>query len=755
MKESSNNKKTAGRCAKSYVPNGFIYEKTLLKSGFAKLGVDSGYAIVISDNPDIVENTAAEMLQKLLGNGCVGVAIVPESKSTGKKRFLLGRDSNLEAITRFCDRGEMKIRDVSAEDDGFHLKRIVNDFVVAGANPRGVLYGVYAFKDFVISGANGNLDMKKIPYYRKRGSGVHYSFNPYINLFTEDFPEEKAVCLSRFGINQLTDQGIGGCLTDFVQSDVFPFQIPPRADFQRKVKAMSSLCRKYGIDQYLFLNEPVLARVAGDLEKYPKEALGTVHRPWGSPTVDRTLCVHSQIVQEHLRNIMRKFVREYPAVKGVQFYNMDGSTWVCTPELCDRCNTVCKDSPPNEYNPWETQAKLVTLLAEAAHEENPDFDFRFWGTVHYHGQRFDKMIRAAQGYSSLLANWNASDRDVMVPDTATLDPAFIISREICEERVVPLYMIYEFNNLESVPRSLPFPFHVCDALKKFKRWGVKYLAEIYGLIPEHNPINALVMKEFQWNPELRSQEFLASLSVRQFGETAGKWMYRAWEEIEKAFDIWNDMQFGPLGGSQGMLSIGSVCAPPLPILPDIVKSYNDRLEILSSVETWRAPGYQKFKEKAFLEKMRRMNGHLAQAADHAKQAIATANARDFIGICHYKGVNGLPTCKEYAELNHAPIAIANALCRQRCNMLSAYHLLMEMETARAADDNLSVKAKEKQYLKLVREDIGVQEHFCRLLAGFAKMRPCYMRASLTEHEISDLLVNTRAKIDQLREFLKQ
>jgi hypothetical protein len=454
--------------------------------------------------------------------------------------------------------------------------------------------------------------------------------------------------------------------------------------------------------------------------------------------------------------MMRKLVREYPDIKGVQFYNMDGDCWLCTPGLCERCKKVCTDIPPDEYNPWETQARLVTLLAEAAHAENPDFEFRFWGSVHYHGERFDKMIHAAQGYNSLLSCWNASDRGVMVPDSGELDPTFIISRKICEERAVPLYMIFEFNNLESIPRSLPFPFHVCDALKKFERWGVKYLTEIYGLIPEHNSINALVTREFQWNPDQSPEEFLTSLSVRQFGDLAGPWMYKAWKEMEKAFDVWNDMQFGPLDGSQAYLSIGTAVGPPSPILPDIIKSYTYEIEIRTNVEPWRADWYQKFKEKAFLDKMVQMNAHLSQAAEHAKKSVSTASDKELIVICSYEGVSGRPTRKEYAELNYAPLAIADALCRQRCNMLRAYHLLTEIENARAAGDEKSARGKEKlnQYHELIREDIGVQEDFCKLLVGFAAMRPCYTRTSLSDKEVSDLLLTTRAKIDTLKRFLE-
>jgi hypothetical protein len=233
-------------------------------------------------------------------------------------------------------------------------------------------------------------------------------------------------------------------------------------------------------------------------------------------------------------------------------------------------------------------------------------------------------------------------------------------------------------------------------------------------------------------------------------------MYKAWKEMEKAFDVWNDMQFGPLDGSQAYLSIGTAVGPPSPILPDIIKSYTFEIEIRTKVEPWRADWYQKFKEKAFLDKMVLMNAHLSQAAEHAKKSVSTASDKEFIGICSYEGVSGRPTRKEYAELNYAPIAIADALCKQRCNMLRAYHLLTEIESARAAGDEKSARGKEKldQYHQLIREDIGVQEDFCKLLMGFAAMRPCLTRMSLPDKEISDLLSTTRAKIDILKRFLE-
>lgn len=106
-----------------------------IATGLARLGIDDSSEIVVAENPDLVERTAADVLRTFLRRGGCELRIVPESRATANKRFLLGRDTNLVAVHRLGDRGDLRIRDVSAEDDGFHLKRVGADIVIAGANP--------------------------------------------------------------------------------------------------------------------------------------------------------------------------------------------------------------------------------------------------------------------------------------------------------------------------------------------------------------------------------------------------------------------------------------------------------------------------------------------------------------------------------------------------------------------------------------------------------------------------------------------
>lgn len=726
-----------------------------VRSALAQMGLDEGYQLVVSDSPDLVENTAAQELRMFLAAAGLSLEIIPESKSHMDRRVFLGRTSNLAYLRRTDVGKELDLGSLSSSDDGYRIKQLGTDIVVAGANPRGTLYAVYALEDYLNEGARQPLDLRKVPYYQKRASGLGYYHNRYANLLDDERLEEKIAYLSRLGINQWTslDGFVEFTLNKLVQSDVFPFQTPPDEAFQKNIRSISSLCSKYGIDYYLFLWEPILPKLAGDIDEYPREALGAVNKPYANPEdgFDRTLCINSAIVQDHYRNLMKKLVREFPEVKGVFFYNMDSGAWICTPELCDRCITACQDSPPDEFNPWESQALLVSLLAEAAREVRPTFDFRFWG-AHFHGKRFEKLVQAVK-CDSFYSNWNASDHDIMIPDCAVLAPEFQLVGELAEKRSIPLFAYFELNNLECVPRSLPFPFHVCDSLKKFKRWGVRNLLEVSGPIADHNSINALVMKELQWNPDQDPEAFLKDLATRQFGEAAGRLMYQAWEELKKAMDVWNDMPNNPLSGSQFALTIGTAEGIPRAILPDIAEKYFSFIDVLIKIEPFKRKLLEELKKPALLDRMVLMATCLKQAAECARLAMEVASDKELIGLCYYEKVNGRPSCKEYAELNYSSIIMAAELCQQRCDMLRAVHLLKDMESARANNDEESAKAKEWQYSELVREDILVQEQFCSILMGFAEKRPDFIRVNMSDKEISDLLASTRLKIGMLKKYL--
>ena len=261
---------------------GFMLDSDRIRFGMTILGIDADYQIVVADMPDIVEDTAANEIQGFFRKAFMNIRIVPESQAYADKRILLGSLSNHKILRGLCKTKKIRIGDIYGENDGFHLTQIGSDIVIAGSNPRGALYGVYALENYIDEGIEKRLDIIEAPYFRKRMGSQGYYFSPNLNLDTDEFTEEKAEYLSRLGVNEYLsgDTCYNMNLHYYVQSDVFPFQEPPDEKYQRKVKAISAICSKYGIDYYHSIYEPTIVHEE-DIGKYPPEALGRVRRPYG------------------------------------------------------------------------------------------------------------------------------------------------------------------------------------------------------------------------------------------------------------------------------------------------------------------------------------------------------------------------------------------------------------------------------------------------------------------------------------------
>ena len=724
-------------------------------AGLGRLGVGEGYQIVVGDTCDVVEQTAAGLLQQFLAQASVNAAIVTESNAAPGKRFILGRDSNLEVIRSQGNAKQLDIRSVAAEDDGFHIKQIATDIVIAGANPRGVLYGEGAFEDFVREGRTEALDLKRVPEFRWRFESIPTFLVADHPAEYRDATEKNVAYLARLGVNGCIDGGGGSWeLTRFVSSDVFPFQREPDPALQQKVASMSSLCKKYGIDYYIMLWEPLVPRSAAAIDAYPAEALGTVKRPWGGDEkgMDRTLCVCSPLVQDHYKGLITKFVRAYPDVKGFLFYNLDGDSWLCTPDLCPRCKAACTDSPGDTPHPWETQATFTDLLAQAAHAERPDFKFIHW-ISHFQGKAAEKLVQTSR-YDGLAFGVRNGDHDVMIGDPVTPDGSeFGMLQRTCTEKSLPFLVTFSSNSHEVIPNGFQFPFTVAESMKKLRGWGVRNITSC-GPMPYFNSVNVLVEREFQWNPEQNPEAVIAALSARQFGETAGASMYEAWQEITLGMDVWKDLLVHPFCGSQTHTSIGfSYFTMAGAIVPALASQYDNLYGILTNVEPKRAPDYRKGQLES-MDRFRSMGTHFAKAEALAKRAIAEADANTPIGIHYYDGAS-IPSMKEYAELNYGPIAIANVYCHLRCNMFNAFQLLQGIKEDTAAGDATAAKEKEAIYHALIREDIDLRKQYIELLTQFSTMRPCIIRTSLSDESIAYQIAYMNTEIGKMETYLSE
>lgn len=719
-------------------------EQQYIRAFAARIG-----GIDFAPGDDRVLNTAAAELKKFF-EGCA---------FTGAGRLTVGLAHSAE-VCALPQAEKLAVRAVDAKDDGFEVRRFGDSFVAAGANPRGVLYGVYELEDRILAGEAENPDTFIVPAFRKRSDAIgHYHNARTYNFGNDPIDEKKAEYLARLRINQFCacfdGSAFGNCLSDFVHSDVFPFQRQPLPEAVAMLKNSSSLLSKYGIEFHMMLWAPALPKLFAPIEAYPKGVLGRVRRPWGGDEnhLDYTLCINHPLVQQHYRNIIPKFIREYPDVKGFFLYNMDGASWLCTPGLCPNCAKTLVDSDPAAHNPWETQAALVTLFADAAHRQDPDFAVSFWGTVHFHGESIAKMYRTAKGFDVLTTGCMGGDHDIYV--TKQDAPVYEVAETLraAKEHGVPACVYYAYNRLEAVQPGLPTPFAAIEALKLFRDWGFTNAMEVTGPTPCMNQITALTMRQFQSQPDTDAESWLSALAARQFGTAAGAHMVAAWKHIHRAFGCWRDYDASPLTGSQFMMRMGlfSNVSGAECILPGVLDAFDGfYMETLSGVEPFRREAYAKNLTPEFLERFTATEQHLAYAEAVAYRALEAAG-NEPVGICYYEGGFegiGRHTQKEFARLNLCSIRMTHAMCRQNIDILKAVALLRAMRDTPAMQAGLYPR-----YLRLLEEDRALLEEYVAMLEEFSVLRPCLPMTGMCENELRIYIGNAQERIERINTYL--
>ncbi|MBQ4320735.1 MAG: hypothetical protein IJC35_00730 [Oscillospiraceae bacterium] len=594
----------------------------------------------------------------------------------------------------------------------------------------------------------GTPDTFVVPHFRKRSDALgHYHNGGTFHFGNDPIDAKKAEYLSRLRINQFCacfdGSPFGNHMADFVHSDVFTFQRYPSFEAINTLKHSSEILAKYGIDFIMMLWEPVLPAIFAPLDQYPPEALGKVRRPWGGDEnhLDTTLCVNSPLVQEYYRDLTRKFVKEYPHVRGIFFYNLDGSSWLCTPELCPRCAENLVDSDPSVHNPWESQAKIATVLAEAAHEEDPTFTFNFWGAVHFHGDAIRKMYASANGCDYFTTGAMGSDHDLYVSVKDKLCPAAADTLEEAKRQNIPVYIYYAYNKLEAIQTGFPNPLIVADSIKTFKRWGVRNLMEVTGPTPALNQLNAIAMRQFQTDPDTDVDAWAKKLAQRQFGANAAEKALEVWRHTRDAYECWNGFEMNPLRGSQFMLRMGlfsnmgdGTIEIPL-MLPSVLDVFEDFVfGTLTNVEPWYAEDYRRYATAECVRRFEAMGEALRQAVNAGRELAELASDEEYIGICHYTGgFEGIErhTMQEYAKLNLAPLEMSYLLCRQKTHLVKAVIALTAMRDGEPAE----IPALRKAYRAILEEELALMKEFGALLNRLSRQRPCLALTGMCQSEI--------------------
>ncbi len=735
--------------------------KEKLLVGLRHIGFTEDVKIVHTAGKDLVCDTACKVLQKMFTKAGLTAEVV--AAPTGGREIIIGTAAVSEHIAAIFSREQMQVADVSDQDDGFEIKVIGDTIVIAGANGRGVLYGVFELEDILCAGAKESLDRFVLPAIRKRSHAVGYYWNHWKGMLTEEFNEAQAEYMARLRVNQYhgiqDGAGFGPHFYNLVKSDVFPWMNDPDPEYVRKTKKMSRLMREYGVDYFQWVIEPVLPFFAGNLQEYPEDVFGLKSPPDWFPNygegIEKTLCINHPMVQEYFFDVAKRFAEEYPDVKGIFLYNNDCQAWFCNPCECEKCQKAAIDPIGDRYILWENEMRAQNVINAGLRAGRADAESLFWPTVHFSEEEIRKMVDGTSNFTSLTTAWDGQDHDAMVPDAYdTPNYAITLMQEYEKKLGTPLYLYFAFNRSESLPQAFPYPYQMAHAMKRFYDWGLRNFVEGPGPTPHCNSINALTMKAVETNPNLDVDAFLATLCQKQFGEAAGKQMHAALREIKAGMDVWNQNYMHPFRGSHNELGMG----PIMHVAGSINLDKDDPFRSYIKDFAYNAPVF--YKDPSMAEKVQLVDllvenaVHFEKAAEYAAEAVRLASSDEYITYAYYDlAAEGLecPTCKEYAEMNCATIMIAATFCREKVHKAHSARLFFDMQDCTNEEER---KALHIKHTALVVEDLPLQEKILCMFEDFNTRAPQLTRVGMTPEQIAHILTIQKNKVAELHEYLE-
>ncbi|MBP0990203.1 MAG: hypothetical protein J5874_03380 [Oscillospiraceae bacterium] len=726
-----------------YFSSAAEYDSSKISKGLEKMNIDSSYKIAILDTDELVVNTAAENLQKYLKKAGADCEIVKTSE-VGTKQIILSFNGTSDTQSKFFSDNAFDVCSVNAENDAFNMRQVGDNIIIAGSNPRSVLYGVYEFEDHFMYEPDEKIDSFVTWAFRKRGSGFgfYWSGSDFVDA---KYFEEKAEYLSRLGMNMYTalsdGSGIPTIINSFVHSDIFPFQTEPKEIYKEQLKAISAACKKYGIDYYQWLTDPALPYlVGGDMSQYPAEALGVTDVPsWvtvKAPEMSKTICIHSELGQQYMTEMMQKFVTEYPDVAGAFIYNNDSNSFLCVPEKCEHCKQVITSNTASMNN-WKMFSDAINIYAKAAHEIDPDFRIMVLPAVHNdYGEL--TYILANTEFDDITIGFDGGDHCPMVTKSSSLTEARV---EKCikyakKNENKNCFIYHSFNRNESVPQNFLFLVSEAISAKQFYDQGFDCVNDSAGATPECNSMNALLLKELLRDPTQDHDALIKKICIEQLGNAAGNLTYEAVLHIGNALETWSSSTYYPFRGSIGFMGIGSMLNEMTPgVLPEI-KAY---IEGSFHVPSLNDEFFSNYKTTA---------SELKTATDLLQQAMDAASSDQYIKYAYYTDPDvARPNCKQYAELQYASTVFGRYYAQFQVNRLEAWKLLCEVDDFSKVSQGIDDGSEAfKQYVELIKKESAEEQEFVDILRGFLQNRDYVVSVSVTQDEIQHFISIATTKI---------
>ncbi|MBP0989820.1 MAG: hypothetical protein J5874_01380 [Oscillospiraceae bacterium] len=734
-----------------YFSSATKYDSSKISKGLEKMNIDSSYKIAMLDTDELVVNTAAENLRKYFKKVGVDCEIIKTSE-VGTKQIILSLNGASDTQAKLFSDNAFDVCSISADTDAFNMKQVGDNIIIAGSNARSVLYGVYELEDHFMYDPDGKIDSFVTWAFKDRSCGLGYYWGG--DFAPEQYFEEKAEYLSRLGFNMYSPvsngSGVSTHIAGFVHSDIFPFQKEPSQHDIDQLKALSAACKKYGIDYYQWLTEPALPFfIGGDMSQYPEEVLGWTDVPsWISGQTEdtpKTICIHTELGQQYMTEIMQKFVNEFPDVAGVFIYNNDCSSYFCVPEKCEHCKKVITSNTASITN-WQMLSDATNIYTKAAHEVDPNFKIMILPAIHNDLNDVINIL-ASTDFDNIAIGFDGGDHCPMVNKASSITEVRVDKclKYAKRNENKKCFIYHNFCRSESLPQNFLFLVSEAISIKQFYAQGFESLMDSTGPTPECNSMNAILLKEMLRDPTQDYDALIKKICIQQLGNAAGELAYEAAIHIGNALEVWSDSTYYPFRGSQNQMSIGTIMnSMPESILPSI-KQYIEG--------TYYIP----YVDDSFCSNFETTANELKTATELMHQAVYKTSAEQYVTYAYYTDPNvSRPNSRQYAELQYATTLLGSYYAQFRVNSLKAYKLLCKVNDFEKVSNGIDDGSEAfKQYVELIKQDSALQAEFANIISGFLNRQNYITTVSLTNSEVQNLINNAKNKISAYDNYLEQ
>ena len=439
----------------------------------------SAYRIVIATNAIPSERYAAEELQRYLEKiSGVKLPVVTDSERPTSREILLGDNAHLRKL-------KAKIDCERLGSDGFVLRTDGNRLIIAGAKPRGTLYGVYTLLE------------EKL--------GVRW-FTPEI----ETVPRT-----NRLSLPALNETRVPA----LEYREVFWTEMMRDGDFAARHRLNGhhhKLADKHGGRSAVY--QPFVhsfdALIPQELYKEHPEYFPFINGQRVNGYVQR--CLSNPEVQKLAIARVRQWIKENPAVTIVSVSQNDTANWC----QCEQCKAL----DDAEGSPAASLIRFVNVIAEDIERDYPKV--RIDTLAYQYTRKPPKTLRPRRNVIIRLCSIECCFAHPLATCASEANRRFCDDIRAWQPVATLLYVWDYTPNFAHYQQPFPNFKALQPNVRFFIQHGVKGLFEqgnySGGGYGEMGPVRAYVLAKLLWNPESDVQRHIAEFLNAYYGEAAPK-----------------------------------------------------------------------------------------------------------------------------------------------------------------------------------------------------------------------------------------